>query len=240
MKTNFNIAYLIILTGLYSCKINKEKDCNCCDVRKKWYSIDTNQTKLFSNFKESDDYDVISEVAVKIIKSEKPIATGISIWSNDHEIETYFPSVQNCPTSVFNVKEIIYFRFGTLTFGHKVVQKTFNNRKDNVIDTNFDTTAFFIQYINDLGILRSLPFEMEINERDSFVKERKYGDFIYKGPMKYLVHSNIGAFVPSYKHVFMIQTMDTVESLPKHIYIDKEFGLIRITLNNGNVWDVIH
>jgi hypothetical protein len=248
-KLNPLSVFLLLLAGpliLVSCepKSAKEPLCNCCDVPQRTFPLDLAHTRLLSKFKESNDYDIISEVAVKIIKSEMPIATGMSVWRNNFTHNMYHPTRPDCPSMVFALSSIGYINYGELMFGYKHTQTALLNNAFHIPEKNMaistpDTNTFFIWYYNRIS-LDSVPLQLTYNNKDSLVKGKYYDDFKYLGSVRYSVASNIGTLTNTYNNVFVAETRDTAAAYAKYIYIDLEYGLVRYVLNNGAVWSVVN
>lgn len=236
-------SILFILSGIFSCESEKKKQevCNCCTVTKKTYPIDTSRVSLLSQYKWSSDYDIIEKANVIFVNTYLPIPTAMQVWANDHEINMFPEEQKNCSVAVFGVKEIYYTRFGRLIYGYKTAQRTFNNRNENTISPSYDTAAFFLTYfVRDGFSDESKAYQMDYKESDSLIRNKRYGDFTYRGKFVFSVNSSIGVFNPIYNHVFSAETNETDINSPKVIYIDRDYGLVRYELNNGEKITIIH
>jgi hypothetical protein len=236
-------SILFILSSICACEPEKTKQevCNCCTVTKKTYPIDTSRVSLLSQYKWSSDYDIIEEARVKFVNTRLPFPNAMQIWANNYEINMFPDEQKDCPIAAFGVKDIYYTNFGRLTYGYKTAQRTFHNRNENTISPSYDTTAFFLSYYVGDGFSDvSNGYHMDYKESDSLIRNKRYGDFTYRGRLMFLVNSSIGTYYPIYNHIFTAQTNETDTNLPKVIYIDRDYGLVRYELNNGEVITIIH
>jgi hypothetical protein len=210
-------------------------------VSKLVYSVDTVKTKWTSRYKESSSYDVESVSVVVYVGSNAPSPTSIDVRRFDYIYDAFLPNEQECPTAEFLTKKIKYQLFGDLAIGYKAAQKSYERNEPISLDMVTDTNTLFVKYYDKRNYNYAKVYEMDFVEVDTLIKEKKYGDFTYKGQMMFSTHYYNGRIVyQTFKNVFVIQTDNTALDSPKFIYIDKEYGLVRYILNDGTIYSIVY
>lgn len=243
LTKNLLLYFSAFCFTLISCTPKAEEQCECCEVKVATVSLSPAHTKLFSKFKESDSYDVNPKVT--IIKSHFPLPTGMDIWANGYAHEAAFADKPECKAVTFSLKEINYFHYATLWVGFKESKKAYETNtlyaKNNIVNRNYDTSTLFVKLYNELSPgSADIPFELVYNEKDSLIKHQYYGDFLYLGSLTWEVPLHNGSLQAKYDHVFEVRTREGEPEWPRFIYIDRDYGLVKYVLNNGDVWSIIH